>query len=281
MRLKADTQANIEALIALLAANKDGVHNINAELRNDLVPQVLVTNLWPAAVPPSMVVRDEPTKRIRANSIMTSFIREPVKGKSFLDLGCGDGYVVAEAKKRGATFALGYDVIPVDNDDVTTEVAKIEANAPYDIIMAYDLLDHVVDETARTDLLTMFRKYLKPGGKIYVRCHPFTSRHGCHNYYKFNKAYAHLFLTSEELDQYEPLPTVRTLTPMITYKQWFVGAGLKIVEEHLSRQNLDDFFAALSEPLLKKLASNPYVRDYKTLNDVLSIQFADFVLHAS
>lgn len=281
MRLRSTSTNSIKAMIELVSANPTGVVSMTTELSPKLAGQVIKTELWPEAVPASMIVRDEPMKKIRANAIVTSFIKEPIKGKKVLDLGCGDGHCVTEIARVGGV-ALGYDPVAVpDNPLVTTDLDKVNAEGPYDVIMLYDVLDHVVDDAERAKLLALARQHLKPGGKIYVRCHPYTSRHGLHNYYKFNKAYAQLFLTPEELAPHEPIPTVRTLTPLLTYKKWFAETGLVIGKEELKRHNLDDFFSTLTEPLMKLMAANAFVRDYDTLNAVLSVQFADFVLQPS
>lgn len=280
MRLKATTPPSVGTLISLLSANRGETLTVTADLSPALVQQVMLTSFWPEAVSPSMIVKDEPTKRIRASGIITSFIREPIKGKKLLDAGCTDGYCVSEAKQKGS-LAFGYSLTGATGENITTELAKVEADGPYDIIMCYDVLDHIVDDTTRNNFLATIKKCLKPGGKVYMRCHPFTSRHGCHNYYKFNKAYAQLFLTQEQLAQYDPLPIVKIVKPLVTYKQWFAESGFRIVDEQLRRVNMEDFFNTLTEPLMNVLADNPFVKDTQTLNSVLSIQFADFVLQTS
>jgi 2-polyprenyl-3-methyl-5-hydroxy-6-metoxy-1,4-benzoquinol methylase len=280
MQIKTSTPAQVVEALALLNNNAGSVLSITAELPEATIEAVMKTSLWPQAVPPTMIVTTDTAKKVRAKSIMAQFVREQVQGKKFLDYGCGEGYCVSEAKNRGATLAMGYDIVlpnpPVQ--DVVSDLSVIETAGPYDVILLYDVLDHIIDDDNRNQALVNIRKFLKPGGKIFVRCHPFTSRHSVHCYYNFNKAYPQLFLPMEQLLGYGAIPTVQTLTPMLTYKQWFAKNGLKIVTEELYRQDMDEFFSTLTATLLKRLASNAFVKNLATLNQVLNIQFADFAL---
>lgn len=243
----------------------------------DAIRDVLKTKLWPEAVPASMIVRDDQGKKIRAMSVISSFIREPIVGKKFLDFGCEEGHCVVEATKQGAQ-ALGYDIArQVDwPSNCTDKLADVDAAGPYNVILAYDVLDHITDPMVRFDMLKRMRKWLAPGGTIYVRCHPYTARHGTHLYYRLNKAYAHLFLPADEQDG--GLPTDPIVAPIANYTKWFEDSGLIIAKQTFTRQDMEPFFSGFRTILFKRLEGNVYVKDLKTLNAVLGIQFADYEL---
>ncbi len=233
---------------------------------------VLQTSFWPEAIPSVMIVNNDDMKQIRAESIITNFIREPLKDKKFLDFGCVDDFCINEAKKKGAE-AFGYFL--------QMSLATVEQNAPYDIVMAYDVFDHIIDDDVRNNYFNLIRKCLKPNGRIYIRFHPFTARHSCHNYYKFNKAYAQFFLSEAQLMLHGAMPTYRTVAPMKLYKDWLAEAGLKMIDEYIVRRDLEEFFKFLQEPLLRVMSSNKFVKNYDTLNSALSIQFVDVIVQAS
>jgi len=277
MELRAEKPDQIKQLYDLITKHQDKKVTINADLPNDLYPEVMHTDLWPFAVPPTMMVKDDLAKKIRANSIVSTFITEPVGGKKLLDFGCGDGHCVDAAKRAGAD-ALGYDPNAPEGPGLTRAIADVGANGPYDIILVYDVLDHIVDDVGRASALHSIKDWLKPGGKVYVRCHPFTSRHGCHNYYKFNKAYAHLLLSEEELAKYDPLPTAPIVAPLKTYHQWFDQAKFAVASENYTRIPVEPLFRSVSIPLMKRLSSNTFVKDFDSLVAVIGIQFADYVI---
>jgi 2-polyprenyl-3-methyl-5-hydroxy-6-metoxy-1,4-benzoquinol methylase len=59
-----------------------------------------------------------------------------VKGKSILDLACGDGYYTRKLKMSGARYVLGVDI----SEKMIDRAREIEKNQPYDIDYAvYDV----------------------------------------------------------------------------------------------------------------------------------------------
>jgi hypothetical protein len=66
------------------------------------------------------------------------------------------------------------------------------------IVFLYDVLDHAID--AEQAYIKEAHRCLAPNGTVYVRCHPWTSKHATHLYKQgINKAYFHLFLTWDEI----------------------------------------------------------------------------------
>lgn len=244
----------------------------------EAILDLLQTRLWPDAVPSSMIVKDDQGKKIRAMSVISSFVREPLAGKKFLDFGCEAGQCVTEAIKQGAV-ALGYDAVPSpswNSNECTDSLAVVDAAGPFDVILAYDVFDHITDNKTRFSMLKKLRGWLAPGGTVYARCHPYTSRHGTHLYYKLNKAYAHLLLPKE----YEGgIPTAEILAPVATYTKWFQDSGFQVAKQVFTRQDPEPFFNGLQNLLIKRVApGNRYVQDAQTLNSVLGIQFVDYEL---
>lgn len=199
---------------------------------------------WPQAVDPEMICDTPPKAAERASHILSMIVSESLKGRRFLDYGCGEGYVVADAIQRGA-MAQGYDL---DTDQskvgniVTSYFENIKANGPYDVILAHDVLDHILKIDPVQALLEM-KSVLGIDGKIYVRCHPWSSRHGGHLYTQ--KAFLHLVMDEVELMRYGGFKSeynVRVVRPLETYRHWFEAAGLTVVSEIPNITEVEDYY---------------------------------------
>jgi hypothetical protein len=125
-----------------------------------------------------------------------------------------------------------------------------------------------------------------PNGRIYLRCHPWTSRHGTHLYKQLNRAYLHLVFDTDELFSMG-LKETRTrnfLDPMTEYRKIIEEARLTISEEELVTHPVELFFT--HEPaVLRRIKEQWKVSENKALaagtqfpRDVLEIQFVDFIL---
>jgi len=151
------------------------------ELKN-----LLNSPAWPAAVPPTALANTEEDKKERALSMHAWFTEElngPVDGK-ILDFGCGEGHLVKHMKELNLN-AVGYDIQQTgpfnwgDGEPLTTDFNRIKSGVPYQSIILYDVLDHVADPAAT---LAQVVSLCDKDTKIYVRFHPFISRHGGHLY---------------------------------------------------------------------------------------------------
>lgn len=288
MQLKATKPVELADLAGLF--NRLLVHQATATVPDtrELLFELLKTSLWPEAVPDAMVVKDEPTRKIRASSIVSSFIKQPVKDRKVLDFGCGDGHCVAEAKRVGAD-AIGYDIKTDENwaklegVELTNDFARIQQKAPYDVILLYDVLDHCVD-IEPVEILKSIAPLMGQETKLYLRCHPFSASHGTHGYYSLNKAYAHLFFTPEELATLGDKPEkVRVLEPLNRidgqYRDWITAAGLSVVgkpNKIMSEPHpffLDPFMLAELNRLHYKSPT-----DHETLKNMLAVNFVDYIL---
>jgi hypothetical protein len=98
----------------------------------------------------------------------------------------------------------------------------------------------------------MARSVLADGGKIYIRHHPWVSRHGGHVYKKLNKAFVHLVFTEDELRSMgiELEHNIKVVYPMSTYDSWLDDSGLKKSNEpELDKQEVEPFFK--ENPIVK------------------------------
>lgn len=215
-----------------------------------------LTNLlndWPLAVDPHLICdpSSEESLSWRATSILEIVVGEPLQGKKFLDYGCGDGNV-ANIASETAKFSIGYDIdlkinVKQQKCKLTNDFAEVQANAPYGAILLYDVIDHSQDPMK---VLGEIKSVLSPGGKVYMRTHPWTSRHASHLYRTFNKAFAHLVFTEEELANlgYSQMHTIKLTHPIINYKSWLQSSGLSIARHNIIKDGVEPFFH--SNPLL-------------------------------
>lgn len=225
------------------------VQEESTALQFDELSKLLQTDAWPQAVEPSLICNpdSEEDKLDRAEGIIDLLIDEPIKGKKLLDFGCGEGHVVFKSISQEAVLAVGYDVVShskweeFKNEKIifTTDLETTKSNGPYDIILLYDVVDHAQD-----DVLSKAAELLAPGGKIYLRAHPFCSRHATHLYHKLNKAFVHLVFSDEELEKlgFPVEYNKKVKYPIHTYQDMIKTNKLKILSENILRQRVEPFF---------------------------------------
>jgi 2-polyprenyl-3-methyl-5-hydroxy-6-metoxy-1,4-benzoquinol methylase len=246
---------------------------------------------WPLALPKELICgEDENQKLARAADIANDLIRTDLTDKKLLDFGCGEGHVAyVAADLVGIKLAMGYD--PIDQNwrhfgdkaglQFSTFFEEVKKNGPYDVIVINDVLDH-----ADQNILLKAKEVKTPNGRIYLRCHPWTSRHGTHLYEELNRAYLHLVFSTDELFGMglKGIPTQKIIDPLKNYRKLIEEAGLSIAEEEIIKQPVEVFFTY--EPaVLRRIKANWKKSESKTLaagtefpRDVLEIQFVDFIL---
>lgn len=214
---------------------------------------LLLGDSWPEALDVEMIAGDDRDSKIeRSMGIIEYIINEDIRDKKFLDFGCGEGYTPLVAADMGASLAVGYDIAPDKWDSInlksphflTSKWSEIQDKAPYDFALMYDVLDHM--DGGQAEALAKIKSVLKPGGLIYIRCHPWCSRAGTHLYRTLNKAYAHIVFSDAELIRmgFSPGDKVeKIIHPHLTYKSWIEGAGLHLVNENGVRENVEDLFS--------------------------------------
>lgn len=281
------SNTNIEYLSRFLMDLSVEQATVSISINNGQFRRLIESPYWPQAVSPVLIVdqNDEQAKVIRARTILNSFITMPViTGKKFLDFGCGEGHLVKLASTY-TSLAMGYDPeITIDNDLLTSNIDIVKSNAPYDVIVVYDVLDHVESHVMRQNCAKFISELLAPNGVGIVRVHPFSSRHASHVYPVFNKAYAHLIYTHDEMVElgYAPEPLLKTLRPLKFYRELWKNVGLNVLNENATRQPVDDFFTT-PDMLQFFIDKHWYVdqevsANHQWLMDILSLQFIDYKL---
>ena len=244
---------------------------------------------WPAAVDEDMIIKktNAAEQMFRALQII-NHIKEPLNNKRVLDYGCGNGLVAAEAAHT-AQIAIGYDI---KEDDIwsakdmpnlicTTDADLVAQNAPYDVIIFYDVLDHIVGQQP-SDVIKHASNLLADGGIIYVRTHPWTSRTGGHVYESINKAYLHLAITPDEMAQngIEIEPNQKIIRPMAAYELWFKDAGLSISEKKTKAMQVEHFFSDSIIDRINKINWGGKL-DNDTIRKIMANHFIDYKLSKS
>jgi 2-polyprenyl-3-methyl-5-hydroxy-6-metoxy-1,4-benzoquinol methylase len=263
---------------------QQGILNQGYDYESNLaaIREILNSDDWPVAVPENQIC-DNPEKEMeRAQSIVDMVMAEYFKDLKFLDYGCGHGQVAEIVAKNEASLSVGYDIKrewkinESKNLTLTTNFDDVIHNTPYDVILMYDVLDHCADPIA---VLSQINKITKTNSKIYVRNHPWCSRHGGHLYLQKNKAFAHLVLDEIELERIGGLScpkTTKIYTPLETYKDWFFKTGFKIQSVFITKTDLEDFF--LNNILVRHQLKKHWGSDMLQMKENMQIDFVDYIL---
>jgi SAM-dependent methyltransferase len=245
------------------------------------IRKLLETEEWPYAVEPHLLCVTNEDKQKRADSIMDLLIGERMKNKRFLDFGCGEGHTIPAALTRECSLAIGYDVdaskYQFDQNHFAENFDLVKCNAPFDIILMHDVLDHIslVDPI---EALRQASGLLSGEGRIYIRNHPWSSRHGSHLYTNKNKAFIHLILDDIELMRCLGLqsePNIKVVNPLETYRHWFKESGLFVKNEFVSKTSVEDFFVNY-QSILDRLCR--VWQNVDVLQSYMEIDFVDYVL---
>ena len=273
-------RAFIELKREIIVQSSSGNENYFSDL------QTLISSPdWPTAVDPDLLCdeNNEAEKVERAEGIRDIFLDESLLDKNILDFGCGDGHLVNAILDRNPKYIVGYDYIlspkvklKKPNSIFTFDKDIVKEKGPYDLIVLYDVVDHL-ENTTMLECMKFLGSILARDGKIYIRAHPFISRHGGHAYNKINKAFVHLFLSENELKYFYPdiknYPTQKVIYPVKTYRESIDSARLNVANLKVINSDIEDFFQQ------KEIAD----RISKTINFKspimqMSMQFIDFIL---
>jgi 2-polyprenyl-3-methyl-5-hydroxy-6-metoxy-1,4-benzoquinol methylase len=258
----------------------------------DVLSQLLNSEDWPEAVFSSQIADEnlETDKEERAEGIC-DIILPPIIDKKFLDFGCGEGHV-AKYMAKNSSFSVGYDINKnpksqliweetQENFLLTTNFDKVKENAPYDVILLYDVMDHTEGES-NVELLLKIKSILAENGNVYVRCHPWTGRHGGHIYKKINKAFVHLVFNEEELNELgvENIEyNNKYMYPIKFYDETIDQSGFKRINKEIDTQEVESFFA--NNPLIKQRIIDAFKIKTWTLDPPvfqMSLCFVDYIL---
>lgn len=294
MNITETNKTKIQALLNIAIDQSAGIDSLSIQVNDKFniepfVPYLLPS--FPQAVDPMLIAdpNSEEDKISRAHGILSIVISEPVTGK-FLDFGCGEGDVAFEVGRR--SFSVGYDVekfnwdrFKSSNTLFTTSWDDVAKNGPYDHVLVYDVLDHMKTEDDPPQELKKLHSVLSDNGKIFVRTHPWCSRHGTHLYLSINKAYLHMCLSEETLQKmgHKSFHTLKIIHPLNTYNKWFTDAGFKTVSSNIIPETVEPFF---KQPpisgLIKRHWKNSYTPELASGKEFpewqVRQQFIDFVL---
>lgn len=247
-----------------------------------------ITPAWPQAVPPHMILDQRllPERQFRALQVVR--LLGSFKGQTVLDVGCGDGCVAREIANQ-ADRVVGYDLkedqtwasIGAPNLELTTTQATVETGQ-YDIIVLYDVLDHLEGKDP-IEFMGWLLSMLAVGGRIMVRTHPWTAKHGGHLYENgYNLAYIHLALTADEMAQAGMVvqPNLRLNHPMAAYEHIFSEAGLRVANKKGYSEPVDEFFKGDVLDRIIKVTWKGAVDKDRALK-VMANSFVDYTLIAS
>lgn len=252
--------------------------------RKEHIGKLMAIDCWPEAFPSFMASKSSAQDQVnRANAVLDMMLDRNVEGMRFLDYGCGEGWIVQEILKRGVAESWGYDIEESENWPNLKGKLKMTSkgndmhSSHFDVVMLYDVLDHCEDPVA---VMAHVRNCVSPKGVVYVRCHPWTSRHATHLFKQgINKAYLHLFLKYHEIESLisgKPMFTREEKRPFEAYHWWFKDFDIK--KERPVKEPVSEFFHV---PSFKELLANEQGIHQSQIDDFLKlmeIQFIDYVL---
>lgn len=272
--------------------SKEDLIPVSEKEEFNILKSLLYSETWPEAAKDDQICNfeDDGSKFIRAENILDIFgLSEPdLKGKRFFDFGCGEGHLVQKAKERGARVSVGFDIKKFDNniwnkkdifltdswEDINRDVEK---NGKYDFVTVYDVIDHIEGDLDNS----LARLASVASSLIYVRCHPFCSRHGFHFYNQLNKAFVHLIFSKKELLElglHQEHHTICLNTPTNFYSV-ILSNKFHTLDFDVVRTPVEDFIK--NNDLIKKRIKNNWYSEFEgDIFEHISCSFVDIILTA-
>lgn len=246
---------------------------------------------WPEASADFTIVKDDDVKmlNLRASQIAGIIGINPI-GLTILDYGSYNGYL-SRYYAKVAKSSLAYDIDQnapiykadqsVSSDDSYTAISKNQLESyvgRIDLLILFDVIDHVVGCSAQ-QLLIDIKRLLAPNGKVFLRCHPWTSRTGGHLYYDINKAFAHLALTPAELISLgiEETPNIRANKPLAVYEDLINKAGYTTASKKVHTNSVESYFdGPILDRIIKTTWAGQIPRE-KALR-IMGTTYIDYIL---
>lgn len=215
----------------------------------------------------------------RATAVLDQLVDVDIIGKNFLDLKCGTGDIAHAAAVKGARLAVGHDVQPMGWSRfsgtprlILDSGENLLRSYSYGVILLYDCLERCENPL---DILRVASSLLSPQGSVYVRCRPWTSRHGFGDVRILNKAFAHLCLSESELASLgcTSLPMHRVSDPS-EYEEWFRQSGLEVRWSREIRRPVEPLFktSLLANKISEALISGKFPEEQ------IAICYVDYAL---
>jgi hypothetical protein len=142
-------------------------------------------------------------------------------------------------------------------------------------VVINDIIDHLEKPVY---WLKQLADLINPdSGRIFIRCHPYTSKNGTHLGEQMNKAFLHLVFSDDELatlgitNKY----TMKILDFSNSYQRFFEEAGLKIVRENIKKCSVDSIFLTDSR-ITGRIKKNVDIQD--NITNFLEVDYIDYEL---
>lgn len=248
-----------------------------------VIEQIIRSDIWPPAIDPKHIITNEFAVIHRAKLIVSEYL-PLLNGKKFLDFGCGDGSVCVAAKEAGA-IAFGYDIktapewaATAGQIPLTTDTATLKEEKPFDVILVYDVLDHIRDQDSLDTALDLLRKWSSANTALIIRIHPWTARHGIHQYEKLNKAFAHYFLSKDAMAGIAGHFTRFVLNPERFYSLAFAKHGFETVTKVTRTSQLEGVFKSSQIANKIKRLFHSEKLDLQAIHAIMQTDYIDYRL---
>lgn len=147
-----------------------------------------------------------------------------------------------------------------------------------------DHIEPIPERNTFIEALKNIKSVTTPGKtRVYLRCHPWCSRHGAHIHNQLNKAYAHLVLNDEQMKTMGlPVWTGHRITrPIVQYESSFKHVGFRPSRLNIIQEPIEPFFVQ-SPVVANKIKEHWYAPNHRGRRDMpipqLNIQFVDYML---
>ena len=203
----------------------------------------------------------------RYNELLDKFEKFKKTGK-ILDVGCGIGYFLDEAKKRGwKVYGTEYTdeaIKTCKNKGIHMQEGKLNPenynNQKFDVITSFEVLEHINNPV---DEIKIFNNLLRLGGLVYLTTPNFNSISRYYLKSKYN-----IITYPEHLSYYTP-QTLKKLFKLSKFKVFKIETtGLSITRIKTSMGISDQPLISVKsddERIRKKLETNRFLQKVKTL----------------
>lgn len=147
---------------------------------------------WPKSLDEGLILMKNEEKLYKAQAIVELILEDDLANKRFLNIESERTFITSYANNTAKT-SINFNAtseewtLHTNNQIRIIAYQEVKKYAPFDIVLLYDVLDHI---TKPTNLLNEVCSLTNFNSKIYIRTHPWNSRHATHD--ARNLAYIHL-----------------------------------------------------------------------------------------